>query len=160
MSDPSDSQGPSGTKPHSSLGPVGAWIDKILPLLPGTSPTITKTAGPPAQAAPNAPPMFHGGVPVGPYEKSLDQQKQVVFDPKKQQEAAKKAYEKSEADKKEAEANKPFDFEEASRERYKQPSNPAIRIPTQKSPVLDAGENFGLKDDILQTKYRSKSALK
>jgi hypothetical protein len=150
MSDPSDSQGATGTKRRSVSGPIRAWLDRILPLL--DSPQAgTTTANP--MAAPAAGPMFVGGVPLGVLNKNPDQRDPATIDLKG---GVDKAFEKLEADKKAKEAkkkadeaNKPFDFEEANRERYKNVP-PAFQYGDKQRPILKEGEE--LREDVEHSK--------
>ena len=131
MSDPSNSQGASGTKQVS--GPIRAWLDKILPLLDST-PAGKTTANP--TAAPTAAPMFVGGVPLGAFNTKPNQPDPATIDLRG---GAEKATKKVEADRQAKEAKKKADD-----------VPPAFQYPEKQRVMLKEGEE--LREDVEHSK--------
>lgn len=129
MSDPADSTGTPGTKSN-SLGPLGAWVDKMLPLLDGTRQTDAAHSGETVQAAPVSQPYLIGG--------NQDDVKR-AFDKIEKQRLANEAKKQAEDQKKQAEADSQWSFEDALKNKIKD-LPPVFQFPAKKPPVLGPDE--------------------
>ncbi|HJQ79048.1 MAG TPA: hypothetical protein VJ828_03790 [Lacipirellulaceae bacterium] len=119
MSEPTKSQGTPNSKYKSPQGAARTWIDRILPLLPGVQPTGVTTVGASAKAAPASRPYLVGN-----------------------HDAARKAYEKIEANKR---VDDQWSFEDALKERNKN-IPPVFQFPSRNPVILGPDEQLGVGD--------------
>jgi hypothetical protein len=127
-----------------------AWIKRMLAALGKSQPATSASGAAFAQPVNAAGPLLRGGLPIGPYEDMLEQQRRAGIDLKP---SAEKAVKNAEAKRQANEANKqapkedkPWSFEDAVKNKYDD-LPPVFQFPTDKPPTLGPDESLSVRDN-------------